>query len=141
MADAARIHAKEVFDSSKYNALSDMTQASNRETKNVETLEDTKRITNSVKPEQIDGNNKSITTTAACYSISIIVRSRRRNNTENNSDDGRRKSQNYKGSKGGRDTSAFVAIYIIIISVISNWKREEVCPVSQYHAFNRKCCH
>lgn len=66
MADAARIHAKEVFDSSKYNAMSDMTKDLNRETKNVETLPDTKRITNSVNPEQIDdNNNKSITTTAA----------------------------------------------------------------------------
>lgn len=37
MADAPRINAKEVFDSSKYNAMSDMTKASNRETKNVET--------------------------------------------------------------------------------------------------------
>lgn len=72
MADAPRIHAKEVFDSSKYNAMSDMTKASNRETKNVETLPDTKRITNSVNPEQIDdnNNNKSITTTAATASAS-----------------------------------------------------------------------
>ena len=73
MADAPRIHAKEVFDSSKYNAMSDMTKASNRETKNVETLPDTKRITNSMNPEQIDdnnNNNKSITTTAATASAS-----------------------------------------------------------------------
>jgi ferritin-like metal-binding protein YciE len=71
MADAARINAKEVFDSSKYNAMSDMTKASNQETKNVETLPDTKRITNSVNPEQIDdNNNKSITTTAATASAS-----------------------------------------------------------------------
>src|SRR5688500_3951457 len=73
MADAPRIHAKEVFDSSKYNAMSDMTKASNRETKNVETLPDTKRITNSVNPEQIDdnnNNNKSITTAAATASAS-----------------------------------------------------------------------
>jgi ferritin-like metal-binding protein YciE len=72
MADAPRIHAKEVFDSSKYNAMSDMTKASNRETKNVETLPDKKRITNSVNPEQIDdsNNNKSITTTAATASAS-----------------------------------------------------------------------
>ncbi|MCY1155220.1 MAG: hypothetical protein MOP49_531 [Nitrososphaera sp.] len=71
MADAARIHAKEVFDSSKYNAMSDMTKDLNRETKNVETLPDTKRITNSVNPEQIDDNsNKSITTTAATASTS-----------------------------------------------------------------------
>ena len=72
MADAARIHAKEVFDSSKYNAMSDMTKDLNRETKNVETLPDTKRITNSVNPEQIDdnNNNKSITTTAATASAS-----------------------------------------------------------------------
>jgi ferritin-like metal-binding protein YciE len=74
MADAARIHAKEVFDSSKYNAMSDMTKDLNRETKNVETLPDKKRITNSVNPEQIDdnnnNNNKSITTTAATASAS-----------------------------------------------------------------------
>src|SRR5688500_15270839 len=74
MADAPRIHAKEVFDSSKYNAMSDMTKASNRETKNVETLPDTKRITNSVNPEQIDddnnNNNKSITTAAVTASAS-----------------------------------------------------------------------
>ncbi|MDW0139940.1 MAG: DUF892 family protein [Nitrososphaeraceae archaeon] len=73
MADAARIHAKEVFDSSKYNAMSDMTKDLNRETKNVETLSDTKRITNSVNPEQIDdnnNNNKSITTTATTASSS-----------------------------------------------------------------------
>ena len=75
MANAARINAKEVFDSSKYNAMSDMTKASNQETKNVETLPDTKRITNSVNPEQIDddynnNNNKSITTTAATASAS-----------------------------------------------------------------------
>ena len=72
MADAPRIHAKEVFDSSKYNAMSDMIKASNRETKNVETLPDTKRITNSMNPEQIDdNNNKSITTTAATAAASL----------------------------------------------------------------------
>ncbi|HEX6282043.1 MAG TPA: hypothetical protein VFZ67_07420 [Nitrososphaera sp.] len=71
MADAARIHPKEVFDSSKYNAMSDMTKGSNRETKNVETLADTHRITDSMKPEQID--NKSITTTAATASSSAAV--------------------------------------------------------------------
>ena len=59
------------FDSSKYNAMRDMTKASNQETKNVETLPDTKRITNSVNTEQIDNNNnKSITTTAATASAS-----------------------------------------------------------------------
>ena len=60
------------FDSSKYNAMSDMTKASNRDTKNVESLSDTKRITNSMNPEQIDdnNNNKSITTTAATASAS-----------------------------------------------------------------------
>ena len=75
MADAPRINAKEVFDSSKYNAMSDMTKASNWETKNVESLPDTKRITNSVKPEQIDDddNNKSITTTATTASSSSGV--------------------------------------------------------------------
>ena len=73
MADAPRIHAKEVFDSSKYNAMSDMIKASNRETKNVETLPDTKRITNSMNPEQIDdNNNKSITTTATTASSSGV---------------------------------------------------------------------
>ena len=73
MADAARINAKEVFDSSKYNAMSDMTKASNQETKNVETLPDTKRITNSVNTEQIDNNNnKSITTTATTASSSGV---------------------------------------------------------------------
>ena len=61
MADAARIHAKEVFDSSKYNAMSDMTKDLNRETKNVETLPDTKRITNSVNPEQIDETTTTTT--------------------------------------------------------------------------------
>ncbi len=71
MADAARIHPKEVFDSSKYNAMSDMTKGSNRETKNVETLADTHRITDSMKPEQID--NKSITTRAATASSSAAV--------------------------------------------------------------------
>ena len=78
MADAPRIHAKEVFDSSKYDALSDMTKASNRDTKNVESLSDTKRITNSMNPEQIDdnnNNNKSITTTAATASASASVSS------------------------------------------------------------------
>ena len=71
MADAARINTKEVFDSSQYNAMRDLTKASNQETKNVESLPDTKRITNSVNPEQIDdNNNKSITTTAATASAS-----------------------------------------------------------------------
>lgn len=74
MADAARINTKEVFDSSQYNAMSDMTKASNQETKNVETLPDTKRITNSVNTEQIDDNNynKSITTTATTASSSGV---------------------------------------------------------------------
>ena len=74
MADAPRIHAKEVFDSSNYDAMSDMTKASNRDTKNVESLPDTKRITNSVNPEQIDdnNNNKSITTTATTASSSGV---------------------------------------------------------------------
>ena len=55
--------------------MSDMTKASNQETKNVETLPDTKRITNSVNPEQIDdnNNNKSITTTAPPESSSSGV--------------------------------------------------------------------
>jgi hypothetical protein len=69
IADAARINPKEVFDSSKYDAMSDMTKGSNRETKNVETLADAQRITNSMKPEHID--NKSITTTAATASSSV----------------------------------------------------------------------
>ena len=60
---AARIHPKEVFDSSKYNAMSDMSKGANLETKNVETLADTRRTRNNVKAEKID--NKSITTTGA----------------------------------------------------------------------------
>jgi ferritin-like metal-binding protein YciE len=68
MADpAARIHPNEVFDSSKYNAMSDMSKGSNLETKNVETLANTQRTTNSMKPKQID--NKSITKTAAATSV------------------------------------------------------------------------
>jgi ferritin-like metal-binding protein YciE len=63
---ATRIHPKEVFDSSKYNAMSDMSKGSNLETKNVEALADTQRTKNSMKPEQID--NKSITTTGAATS-------------------------------------------------------------------------
>ena len=63
---AARIHPKEVFDSSKYNAMSDMSKGENLETKNVETLAHTQRTRNNVKPEQID--NKSITTTDAATS-------------------------------------------------------------------------
>src|SRR4051812_13489947 len=62
MADAAaRIHPNEVFDSSKYNAMSEMSKGSNLETKNVEPLAGTQRTTNSMKPKQID--NKSITRT------------------------------------------------------------------------------
>jgi ferritin-like metal-binding protein YciE len=68
--DAARIHQKEVFDSSKYNAMSDMTKGSNIETKNVETLANTQRATNSMKPEQID--NESITTIVATGSSAAI---------------------------------------------------------------------
>lgn len=68
MADAARIHPKEVFDSSKYNAMSDMTKGSNLETKSVETLADAQGAKNSMKAEQID--NESITTTAATASAS-----------------------------------------------------------------------
>lgn len=67
MADAAaRIHPNEVFDSSKYNAMSEMSKGSNLETKNVEPLSGTQRTTNSMKPKQID--NKSITRTAAATS-------------------------------------------------------------------------
>ncbi|HEY6757143.1 MAG TPA: DUF892 family protein [Nitrososphaera sp.] len=67
MADAAaRIHPNEVFDSSKYNAMSEMSKGSNLETKNVEPLAGTQRTTNSMKPEQID--NKSITRTDATTS-------------------------------------------------------------------------
>ena len=60
---AAHIHPKDVFDSSKYNAMNDMNKGSNLETKNVEALADTQRTKNSMKPQQID--NKSITTTGA----------------------------------------------------------------------------
>lgn len=54
--DAARIHQKEVFDSSKYNAMSDMTKGSNIETKNVETLANTQRATNSMKQNRLTTN-------------------------------------------------------------------------------------
>lgn len=59
IADAASTHPKEVFDSSKYNAMSDMTIGSNLETRNVEALADTQQATNSMKSEYI--NNESIT--------------------------------------------------------------------------------
>jgi ferritin-like metal-binding protein YciE len=70
IADAAIIHSKEVFDSSKYNAMSDMTKGSNLETRNVETLADAQQATNSIKPEHI--KNESITnrTTTASESTS-----------------------------------------------------------------------
>jgi ferritin-like metal-binding protein YciE len=51
--DAERIGPKEVFDSSKYDAMSDMTKGSNLETKNVETLSDTGRATNDLRSEEI----------------------------------------------------------------------------------------
>src|SRR5215218_8648981 len=66
---AARIHPKEVFDSSKYNAMSDMSKGANLETKNVETLADTRRTRNNVKAEKID--NKSITTTGTASSSAV----------------------------------------------------------------------
>jgi ferritin-like metal-binding protein YciE len=66
---AARIHPKEVFDSSKYNAMSDMSKGANLETKNVETLADIRRTRNNVKAEKID--NKSITTTGAASSSAV----------------------------------------------------------------------
>src|SRR5215203_3644383 len=61
---AARIHPKEVFDSSKYNAMSDMSKGAN-----LETLADTRRTRNNVKAEKID--NKSITTTGAASSSAV----------------------------------------------------------------------
>src|SRR5215216_1652854 len=70
---AARIHPKEVFDSSKYNAMSDMSKGANLETKNVETLADTRRTRNNVKAEKID--NKSITTTGAATSSALSYQS------------------------------------------------------------------
>lgn len=66
---AARIHPKEVFDSSKYNAMSDMSKGAKLETKNVEALADTRRTRNNVKAEKID--NKSITTTGAASSSAV----------------------------------------------------------------------
>jgi ferritin-like metal-binding protein YciE len=59
IANAAFTHPKEVFDSSKYNAMSDMTKGSNLETTNVEALADAQQPTNSMKSEHI--NNESIT--------------------------------------------------------------------------------
>jgi ferritin-like metal-binding protein YciE len=66
---AARTHPKEVFDSSKYTAMSDTSKGANLETKNVETLADTRRTRNNVKAEKID--NKSITTTGAASSSAV----------------------------------------------------------------------
>src|SRR5918994_1877667 len=75
MDDAARIHPKEVFDSSKYNAMSEMTKGSNRETRNVETLADAQQATNSVKPEPIDNESITRTTTASASSSSLSYQS------------------------------------------------------------------
>jgi uncharacterized protein DUF892 len=58
-ADAALTAPKEVFDSSKYNAMSDMNKGSNLATRNVEALADTQHETNTMKSERI--NNESIT--------------------------------------------------------------------------------
>jgi ferritin-like metal-binding protein YciE len=68
---AAAAHTREVFDSSKYNAMSDMTKGSNMETINAETLADAQQATIGMKPER--NNNKSITnktTTTASESSS-----------------------------------------------------------------------
>ncbi len=58
--DAERIGPKEVFDSSKYDAMSDMTKGSNLETKNVETLSNTGQETKGLRSEEI--KNELITT-------------------------------------------------------------------------------
>ncbi len=58
--DAERIGPKEVFDSSKYSAMSDMTNGSNLETKNVETLSDTGRATKDLRSGEV--KNELITT-------------------------------------------------------------------------------
>jgi ferritin-like metal-binding protein YciE len=74
IADAAAAHTREVFDSSKYNAMSDMTKGSNMETINAETLADAQQATIGMKPERI--NNKSITnktTTTASESSSSTI--------------------------------------------------------------------
>lgn len=69
----ARIPPKEVFDSSKYNAMSDMTKGSNRETRNVETLAETQQGTNSMKSEPIDNESIMRTTTASASSSSSSI--------------------------------------------------------------------
>ena len=58
--DAERVGPKEVFDSSKYNAMSDMTNGSNLETRHVETLSDTGRATKDLRSEEV--KNELITT-------------------------------------------------------------------------------
>ncbi len=58
--DAERIGPKEVFDSSKYDSMSDMTKGSNLETKNVETLSNTGQETKGLRSEEI--KNELITT-------------------------------------------------------------------------------
>lgn len=74
IADAASTHPKEVFDSSKYNAMSDMTIGSNLETRNLEALADTQQATNSMKSEYINNesitNRRTTTTTTASESYS-----------------------------------------------------------------------
>lgn len=69
----ARIPPKEVFDSSKYNAMSDMTKGSNRETRNVETLAETQQATNSMKSEPLDNESIMRTTTASASSSSSSI--------------------------------------------------------------------
>ena len=58
--DAERIGPKKVFDSSKYDAMSDMTKGSNLETKNVQTLSDTGQSTKGLRSEEI--KNELLTT-------------------------------------------------------------------------------
>lgn len=60
LTDAKEIGPKEVFDSSKYNAMSDMASGSSLETKNVQTLTNTEQATKDLRSEEI--RNESITT-------------------------------------------------------------------------------
>ncbi len=60
---AAQVQPKEVFDSSKYDAMTDMTKGSNFEAKDARAFARRERIINSVKPEHI--NNEEIVRTTS----------------------------------------------------------------------------
>jgi ferritin-like metal-binding protein YciE len=68
--EPSSISARELFDSSRYNAMSDMTKGSDLETISVETLSDTQRTTKSIRSEQID-NELLVSNTDAKASVEL----------------------------------------------------------------------